>query len=110
MTEEHKAKMVAGRKAKAEARRAQATTDMPAGDARREQQRVNADALAEEAETRAAQLERERMNPQALEPDREIRQHLVPFNQLAVTDAQPGYRYCWSNGRGRHSRNICVRP
>ncbi|HUO74549.1 MAG TPA: hypothetical protein VMU39_27510 [Solirubrobacteraceae bacterium] len=66
----------------------------PAGDARTDELKRRADALAEQADTHG--LTQERANPKAFEEDREILQYIAgEVNQLEVQNAQPGYRYVW---------------
>ena len=76
---------------------AKPTTGMPAGDARREQQRVNADALAEEAAARASAEGLHAIDPSKMEVERDAAFEIVGAdgteNRLAVPGAQPGYRY-----------------
>ena len=72
--------------------RPRSTEGMPAGYERDEQEQINADALAEEAETRRAGIEGGRIDPKVFEPDREIISH---FNELDVSNADPAYKYCW---------------
>lgn len=67
----------------------------PAGDERRDTLKQRTDTLEQEAEERAAALELDRMDPRALRPDREIRQHFDAFNELAVSGAQDEFEYCW---------------
>lgn len=67
----------------------------PAGDERRDVLKERTDTLQQEAEERAALLELDRMNPNVLAPDREIRQHFDAFNELAVSQAQDEFEYCW---------------
>jgi hypothetical protein len=69
---------------------AKPTTGMPAGDARREQERENADALAERIETETP--EGGAINPNVFRIENEIAQH---FNELEVSHADPAYRYAW---------------
>lgn len=76
---------------------AKTTVDMPAGDARNEQLRVNADALAAEA---AAKAGVGAIDASAFEEDPAVLYELLRdnVNQLDVTNAQPGYVYCWPRG------------
>ena len=73
-------------------RTARAVDDMPAGHARDEQVRVNADDLQRRGETELG--DGGRINPKAFEPDREILYQIV-HNQLEVSGALPEYDYCW---------------
>lgn len=74
--------------------------DLPAGDERREAQKMAADDLAQEAESRG--LEGGTIDPRAFKIDNEIATH---FNDLEVTNKQPEYEYCWVNA-GFHGRFI----
>lgn len=75
----------------------------PAGDEQREVLKKRKDTLEEKAEKLAEQAETYRFDPSAFEIENEIAQH---FNALAVTDAQPGYRYCWVNFMSTHGRGV----
>jgi hypothetical protein len=70
-------------------------SDIPGGDERRDEAKRRDDVLAQEAEERASALEVDRMNPAVLRPDNEIRQHFDQFNELAVSNEEEGYEYCW---------------
>lgn len=80
------------------------TTDMPAGDARREQERVNGDELAQEAEEKTTMLGA--IDATKIEPDREILGQIVNdrFNRMEVSDAQSPYVYAWIRGYMRDGR------
>jgi hypothetical protein len=65
----------------------------PAGDARREVLHARDDALAEEAETRAATEDRGRIDPAKLRVENELAQH---FNELEVSNQDPAYAYAWT--------------
>lgn len=71
---------------------AKPTTGMPAGHTRDEQERENADALAERAEGLTA----EAINPNVFRVDNEIAQHIAEhFNELEVSRPDPAYKYAW---------------
>src|SRR5258708_7714853 len=96
LSEEHKAKMAAGRVRAAEARKlaAKSTVNMPAGHERDEQRRVNADSLAERAESHDNQHELGAVDPAKLaKRDRETQARLEMIERDGVENAQPGYRY-----------------
>lgn len=64
--------------------------DVPAGDERREAERIAADTLAEAAETQMP--EGGAIDPRKFRVENELAQH---FNDLEVSEAQPEYEYCW---------------
>ena len=66
----------------------------PAGDARRDELKRRDDALAEAAETRAAEAGVSAVNPAAFRVESDLAQH---FNELDVTAQDPAYAYCWVN-------------
>lgn len=66
----------------------------PAGDARREELKMRADALEEKGEEQFKDFGN--INPDKLRPDREILKYIYETpNMLAVTNQQPGFRYKW---------------
>lgn len=95
LTEEHKAKMKAGRVRAAEARKlaARSTVNMPAGDDRNEQRRINADVNAERIARHDEQMGTESIDPSKLaNRDRETL-FRVEDSKDGVENPQPGYRY-----------------
>lgn len=95
LSEDHKAKMKAGRVRAAEKRKlaAKSTVGMPAGDERNEQRRINADSLAERAERHDEQHGTEAIDPAKLaKRDRETL-YRVEDSKDGVQNPQPGYRY-----------------
>jgi len=68
-----------------------------AGHSRNEELKEREDNLAEEAETRAAKEERFAIDPAKLKPDNEIVQNFDQFNELAVSNTDDSYVYCWVN-------------
>jgi hypothetical protein len=69
--------------------------DIPAGDERREELKQREDTLQQEAEERAAALEINAIDPKVLRVDNEIAQHFDVHNELAVSNSQDEYEYCW---------------
>lgn len=65
-------------------------SDLPAGDARREQIKINADVNAATIEQKSAAVET--INPDIFAPNREI---LANIDGLEVSDPQPGFIYSW---------------
>jgi len=64
----------------------------PAGHARDEALRERADALEEQAETRANAEERYAIDPKAFRVENELAQH---FDELSVSNPDPAFAYCW---------------
>lgn len=79
-------------------------SDVPAGDERREQERVNADELAQLAEEQNRGMHA--IDPSKIEPDNEILGQIVNdrFNRMEVSDAQGAYVYCWIRAFTRDGR------
>jgi len=66
----------------------------PPGHARDEELARRTDELARRAEVEAPEVFP--IDPDALEEDREILHALHEYDMLAVSNAKPGYTYCWS--------------
>lgn len=64
------------------------------GYARREELKRRDDTLAQEAEEQAAKTGIGTIDPEALTLESEL---VSQMDELHVTNAQPGYRYCWVN-------------
>lgn len=73
----------------------------PAGTARDEEFAQRKDKLAEAAESSTM----EKIDPKALEPDRELQYLLQEQDALAVTDARKGFAYCWVY-TGQHGQMV----
>jgi hypothetical protein len=76
----------------------------PPGDARREELRKRYDNLMQEGAQIAAELEQEKVNPEALKPDYNVRSEAyankdgnLPTDdvELKITNKQPGFKYAW---------------
>jgi len=79
----------------------------PAGYERQEVLKQNADNLAQKAEEIADAHDVHRVDPTAVEPDREI---LGLIDALQVTHASPGYRYKWVQDQWpSHAKSLEVR-
>lgn len=96
LSEDHKAKMKAGRVRAAEARKlaAKSTVAMPAGHERDEQRRINKDANEQRIEERDEALGLEGIDESKLKHrDRETMARLEQLDSEDVQNKQPGYRY-----------------
>jgi hypothetical protein len=96
LSEDHKAKMKAGRVRAAEARKlaAKSTAAMPAGHERDEQRRINKDANEQRIEERDDALGLEGIDQAKLKHrDREIQDYLEKVDNQDVENAQPGFIY-----------------
>jgi hypothetical protein len=95
LTEDHKAKMKAGRVRAAAERKdaAKSTVGMPAGDERNEQRRVNADALEEQAERHDEQHGLGAIDPAKLAKRDSETLFRIEDSKGGVQNPQPGYRY-----------------
>ena len=96
LSEDHKAKMKAGRVRAAEARKlaAKSTVAMPAGRERDEQRRINKDANEQRIEERDDALGLEGIDESKLKHrDRETMARLEQLDSEDVQNKQPGYRY-----------------
>lgn len=69
----------------------------PAGHKRTEELKRREASLNEQAEQEMNQVERHAIDPEKLKLDNEIQQHFDEFNELAVTNPDPSYVYCWTN-------------
>jgi hypothetical protein len=78
-------------------------TNIPAGHKRDEQLKINKDALDQKADTKAATLEVERIDPDAFRIDREI---AAQFDELFVANQLPDYHYCWVNSQSDGGKQI----
>jgi hypothetical protein len=70
----------------------------PAGDARKEELKLRADELAEEAERVMNELETFGIDPSKLDStkvEREVRQAVNDDGEVFVENANPDYAYCW---------------
>lgn len=67
----------------------------PAGNAREETLKKRLDALDEEGERKAEQLDHHKLDSGVLVPDRELQHEIQDHDALDVSHKQPGYVYCW---------------
>src|SRR5436190_15732469 len=80
---------------------AQPTIEMPAGDAKHEQEEINKDFLDQAGEEAAAGVHAATVDPSKIKPDREILVHFTMAGNLEVSNADPNYVYYWP-GTGGH--------
>ncbi len=73
----------------------------PPGYERNEELTKRTDALEEQGEKIYDQIERESIDPESLEEDRDLQHLIQDFDMLTVSDPEPGFVYCWTfTGRG----------